>query len=180
MAELNPQIEELQAESRGGEGKKLSSAFIEFTSQSAAQVAFQTLQHHKPLHMAPRYIGVTPDEVVWTNLRLFWWERLVKFATTTAFIVALVIFWSVPVAFVGVISNITYLTEKLPWLGFINDIPTVILGVVTGLLPVVLLAVLMALLPIVMRRKFVESVILGVANVCSHGQNLWCPFVVGD
>lgn len=144
----------MQSEFRAGEGKKLSAAFIEFTSQAAAQVAFQTLQHHKPLHMAPRYIGVTPGEVVWNNLRLFWWERLVKFAITTSFIVALVIFWSLPVAVVGVISNVTYLTEKLTWLRWINDIPDVILGVITGLLPVVALAVLMALLPIIMRRKF--------------------------
>lgn len=132
---------------------RLSSVFIEFNSQSTAQVAYQTLMHNKPLHMAPRYIGVTPDEVVWSNMRLFWWERLTKFATTTAFIVALVIFWSIPVAVVGAISNIQFLTNKVKFLSFINDIPEVILGVVTGLLPAVMLAVLMALLPIVLRCK---------------------------
>jgi calcium permeable stress-gated cation channel len=58
---------------------------------------------------------------------------------------------SIPVAVVGLISNINFLTEKLPFLSFINSIPEVILGVVTGLLPVILLAVLMALLPIWLR-----------------------------
>jgi len=136
---------------RSGEAKKHSSVFIEFTSQSAAQIALQTLAHHKPLHMSPRYIGLTPEEIIWNNMKLLWWERLVKFATTTAFVVALVIFWSIPVAVVGAISQINYLTEKVPFLSFINDIPQAILGLITGLLPVVMLAVLMALLPIILR-----------------------------
>jgi uncharacterized membrane protein len=60
------------------------------------------------------------------------------------------------VAFVGVVSQINYLTEQFPWLGWINDIPSVILGVVTGLLPVVMLAILMALVPIVCRCKCIR------------------------
>ncbi|KAA8893826.1 hypothetical protein FN846DRAFT_474368 [Sphaerosporella brunnea] len=151
LGELNPKIAEMQESYRNGEAKKLSSVFIEFNTQSAAQVALQTLAHQKPLHMAPRYIGLTPEEIIWSNMKLLWWERLVKFAITTAFVVALVIFWSIPVAVVGAISQINYLTEQLPWLGFINKIPEVVLGVITGLLPSVMLAVLMALLPIVLR-----------------------------
>ena len=51
----------------------------------------------------------------------------------------------------GAITNINYLTNKVAFLSFINKIPKVILGVVTGLLPVVALAVLMALVPIICR-----------------------------
>lgn len=54
-------------------------------------------------------------------------------------------------AVVGLISNINFLTETIPFLGFINSIPDVILGVVTGLLPVIMLAVLIAVLPIWLR-----------------------------
>jgi hypothetical protein len=43
---------------------------------------------------------------------------------------------------------------EVPFLQFIDDIPSVILGVVTGLLPSILLSVLMALVPIVCRCKF--------------------------
>lgn len=50
-------------------------------------------------------------------------------------------------------SNINYLDQQFKWLNWIQKIPTVILGVVTGLLPVVMLAVLMALVPIVCRSK---------------------------
>ena len=49
-------------------------------------------------------------------------------------------------------ANVPNLTE-VGFLSFIEKIPKVILGVVTGLLPSVLLAVLMALVPIVCRCK---------------------------
>lgn len=129
----------------------MNSAFIEFTTQSAAQIALQTLAHNKPLHMAPRYIGVTPDEVIWSNLRLQWWERLAKGAAVTAAVSALVLFWSIPVAVVGSISNIAYLADTVSFLEWLNDLPPAVLGLISGLLPVVLLAVLMSLLPIILR-----------------------------
>ena len=61
--------------------------------------------------------------------------------------VALIIFWSIPVAVVGSISQITYLIQVLPWLKWILDIPSVLLGVVTNLLPSVMLAILVSLVP---------------------------------
>ncbi|KAI5303126.1 COPII subunit, partial [Ascosphaera pollenicola] len=102
-------------------------------------------------HMAPRHIGLVPTDIIWENLRIRWWELIIRKLATVAFVVALVIFWAIPVAVVGMISNINYITEKLPWLGWINDMPPVILGVVTGLLPSILLSVLMALVPIILR-----------------------------
>lgn len=101
--------------------------------------------------MAPRYIGLNPKDIIWSNLRIKWWELLIRNAVTIGFVVALVIFWAIPVAVVGSISNINYLQEKVPFLSFISDCPPVILGVITALLPAVLLAVLMALLPIILR-----------------------------
>ncbi|PWW76570.1 DUF221 domain-containing protein [Tuber magnatum] len=178
LAELIPKIEELQAIQKNGEGTKLNSAFIEFTSQSAAQVALQVLAHNQPLHMAPRYIGITPGEIIWSNLKLQWWERLVKVATTTAAVCALVIFWSIPVAVVGAISNINYLTSQVPFLSFINDIPAEILGVITGLLPAVMLAVLMALLPIVLRLLSRIAGEPSHSNVELRVQNMYFAFQV--
>ena len=84
-------------------------------------------------------------------------EKIGRFAVTTAFVTVMIIFWAIPVAFVGSISNINYLTNKLPWLDWINDIPPVILGAITGLLPSILLALLMALLPIILRCMFPDS-----------------------
>ncbi|KAI9679230.1 MAG: hypothetical protein M1817_005249 [Caeruleum heppii] len=151
LAHLIPKVQEAQAVHRSGNAKLVNSVFVEFNTQDEAQAAYQTLTHHQPLHMAPRYIGINPEEVIWKNLRIKWWERIVRTIVTTAFVVVMIIFWAIPVAFVGSISQINYLTSRVPFLSFINDVPPVILGLITGLLPVILLAILFALLPIILR-----------------------------
>lgn len=144
-------VDEEQAKHRSRDAEMLSSIFVEFDTLAEAQAAYQSLTHHQILHMAPRFTGMVPEEIVWSNLRIKWWERIIRLTVTIAVIVATIIFWSIPVAFIASISNINYLTTTFPWLGFINDIPDVILGVITGLLPVVLIAILVALFPIFLR-----------------------------
>ncbi|CEJ58432.1 hypothetical protein PMG11_07087 [Penicillium brasilianum] len=148
---LNPEIEELQAKHRAHDVKLVSSVFVEFYQQSDAQAAFQSVAHNLPLHMSPRYIGLDPTQVIWANLRIKWWERIIRHAATIAFVTAMIIFWAIPTAAVGAISNIDALTDKVPWLKFILSVPSWIRGVITGLLPVVLMSILMALVPIILR-----------------------------
>lgn len=159
LERLIPKIDALQATYRAGEGKFIGAVFVEFYTQADAQAAYQSLAHHVPLHMSPRFIGINPEEVIWASLKISWSSRIIRNIATTAFVTALIVFWAIPVAFVGAISNIKQLSSgspghppTLPWLSFINKIPSVILGVVEGLLPSVLLAVLMALLPIILRK----------------------------
>ena len=159
LERLIPKIDALQAKYRAGEGKFIGAVFVEFYTQTDAQAAYQSLAHHVPLHMSPRFIGINPEEVIWASLKISWSSRIIRNIATTAFVTALIVFWAIPVAFVGAISNIKQLSQGspgkaplLPWLNFINKIPAVILGVVEGLLPSVLLAVLMALLPIILRK----------------------------
>ncbi|KAJ5757788.1 uncharacterized protein N7511_006482 [Penicillium nucicola] len=148
---LTPEIEELQAKHRAGDVKLVSSIFVEFHHQADAQASYQSVAHHLPLHMSPRYIGLDPSQVIWANLRIKWWERLGRHAATIAFVCALIIFWAIPTAAVGAISNINALIDKVHFLSFINDVPSWIKGVITGLLPVVLMSILMALVPIILR-----------------------------
>lgn len=148
---LTPEIEELQAQHRAGEAKLISSVFVEFHQQADAQDAYQSVAHNLPLHMAPRYIGLDPTQIIWSNLRIKWWERIIRYGVSVAFVGALVIFWAIPSAFVGSLSNINNLTDMVPFLEFITDVPDWILGAITGLLPTILMAVLMALVPIILR-----------------------------
>jgi hypothetical protein len=150
---LIPKINDAQAAHRAGEGKYMPSVFIEFNTQSEAQAAYQILAHHQPLHMAPRYIGITPSEVIWSSLRIKPLELVVRNVLVTGFIAALIVFWSIPVGVVGIISNVNYITNKVHFLSFINHIPAVIRGVINGLLPSILLSVLMSLVPVIMRCK---------------------------
>ena len=158
LQHLIPKIDAMQAKMRAGQGTFICSAFVEFYNQTEAQAAYQSLAHHQPLHMSPRFIGVRPEEIIWKNLTINWASRVSRNIVTTAFVIALIIFWAIPVAFVGAVSNIKALASgeegqpaPLPWLSFINEIPPIILGLVQGLLPSILLAVLMALLPIILR-----------------------------
>ena len=150
LERLIPAVNKSQAEYHAGSYKKIPGVFIEFRSQADAEGAAQILAHHEGLQMSPRVVGIRPSEVVWSSLAIPWWQRLVRRYVVIAFITAMILFWAVPVAFVGVLSNINNLT-KISWLAWINKIPSVILGVITGLLPAVLLSILMSLVPIVMR-----------------------------
>lgn len=153
LERIIPRVDALQAKYRAGEAKFVNSVFIEFYTQSEAQAAYQSLSHHQALHMAPRFIGINPEEVIWQNLKINWASRVVRNIVTIALVTALIVFWSIPVAFVGVLSNIKALetTPGLTWLKFLDKIPSVIMGLVEGLLPAILLAVLMSLLPIILR-----------------------------
>ncbi|KAK4989531.1 phosphate metabolism protein 7 [Elasticomyces elasticus] len=153
LQKIIPKVDGMQERHRSYDVKKLNSVFVEFDTLTEAQAAYQSLTHHQVLHMAPRFTGVMPSEVIWSNLRIKWWERVIRVLLTTSFVVALIIFWSIPVAIVGSISNINYLIgiKGLQWLSFIHKLPTQILGVITGLLPTILLAALMAVLPIILR-----------------------------
>ncbi|KAK6579521.1 hypothetical protein PZA11_007757 [Diplocarpon coronariae] len=151
LTRLVPEVIKSQEMQRNFEGSKLPSVFVEFHTQRAAEAAYRRMTPKKAPNMNPRAIGATPKEIIWSNLKITPSQRRTRKVLTTTFIVLMIVFWSIPVAVVGAISNINYLTDKVTFLSFINDIPSVILGVVTGLLPSVMLAVLMALVPIVCR-----------------------------
>lgn len=150
---LIPEVEGMQAMHWNGQAKSFSAVFIEFETIQAAESAYQQLAFHKPQVLQPRAIGMQPDEIVWSNLNKKWYMRKVMYAACTALVILMIIFWSPFTVFVGAITNINYLTQQVPFLSFINSIPKVILGVVTGLLPSIILAVLMALVPIFLRRE---------------------------
>lgn len=128
-----------------------NSLFVEFETQYMAQLAFQSITHHNPLRMTFRYVGLEPGDIIWNNMRIFWWEKITRRFIAYAFIAFLVIFWAVPVAFVGVISNVTYLTDKLHWLRWIDNLPDQLYGLVTSNLPTVMLLLLNTFLPIFIR-----------------------------
>ncbi|KAK2736722.1 hypothetical protein FQN57_000570 [Myotisia sp. PD_48] len=175
---LIPLAAELQEKHRNGQAKLVSSVFVEFYNHNDAQAAYQMLAHNQPLHMAPRYIGLNPGDIIWSNLRIKWWELIIRNAATIGAVTALVIFWAIPVAFVGSISQLDQLQKKLPFLNFINSVPKVILGLITSLLPAVLLAVLMALLPIILRLLAKIGGVPTTAAVELRTQNFYFAFQV--
>ena len=105
VARLNPLIESDQDKYRLGEAPAKNAVFVEFWNQTQAQSAFQMVTHHKPLHMSPRVVGLSPEEVVWSNLGISWKTVTVRNYISLALVTALIVFWSIPVAIVGSISQ---------------------------------------------------------------------------
>ncbi|KAJ6473515.1 hypothetical protein C8R47DRAFT_1053586 [Mycena vitilis] len=142
------------------EGKKsknkgypaISSAFVTFNRQMAAHMAGDILLHHEPYRMSSKYTEVSPMDVIWKNLGLNPYEVKLRTVLSYAATAALIIFWAIPVAFVGVISNLHSLATTASWLNWIDNLPSVVTGIISGILPPVLLAVLMMLLPIILRQ----------------------------
>lgn len=151
LTRLIPETEAAQVDYRSGNYKQVPAVFIEFKTQAEAETAYQVLAHHQGLQMTPSYIGITPNDVVWSSLSIPWWQKVVRRYAVLAFITAMIIFWAVPVAVVGVISNISYLQSEFSWLAWLGSIPSVIYGVIQSLLPSVALSILMSLVPVVMR-----------------------------
>lgn len=151
LKQLSPRIAKLRRQHRAGNARRMPAAFVEFDTLSNAQSAYQTLPHHRPFHMTPHINGIRPEEIVWSTLRMKWWERIIRSFAATAVVAVMVVFWSLPAAGIGLITKIDFLTDKVPFLSWINKLPKPILGLITGLLPAVALSLLMAAAPMILR-----------------------------
>lgn len=154
LRELNLQIFKLRRSVRRGDGVVLPSAFIEFHNQEAAQAAHQVVSHHRPLQMSTRLLGVRPDEVIWSALRMSWWELIIRRFGILALVTAAVIFWSIPTALIGSISNVDGMIEKIHFLSFLKKLPKVILDFIQSFLPPIVLTLWMAAVPWMLRCEF--------------------------
>lgn len=137
------------AEGKGG----AAAVFVEFKSQAAAQRACQQIASSDVLSLSPRYTGVSPSEVVWENLNFKPARRISQDGLAVTLVVATIIFWSIPVAIVGAISNIEYLAENVKFLAFLNKLPPSIMSLLSGLIPPLLLSALARYVPKIFRSK---------------------------
>ncbi|KAI0739087.1 DUF221-domain-containing protein [Daedaleopsis nitida] len=128
-----------------------NSAFVLFNNQLAAHMAAQVLTHHMPYRMQAQGVGVSPEDVIWSNLNMNPYEARIRMALSWGITLGLIIVWAIPVAFVGAISNVHSLCTTYSWLAWLCDLPPVVVGIISGILPPTLLAILMMMLPIILR-----------------------------
>ncbi|KAJ5888655.1 hypothetical protein N7495_008696 [Penicillium taxi] len=129
----------------------MNSAFIQFNHQLAAHMACQAVSHHLPKQMAPRVVEISPDDVIWDNMSMKWWERYLRTFGIIALVCGMVVGWAFPVAFTGLLSQLSYLEGTFSWLAWINKLPEWFISAVQGILPALFLAILMAILPLTLR-----------------------------
>jgi hypothetical protein len=149
LARLNVEIEQDQQEPE--KFPLMNSAFIQFNHQVAAHMACQAISHHLPKQMAPRIVEISPDDIIWDNMSIRWWERYIRTTCVILLVCAMVIGWAFPVAFTGLLSQIGYLSSTIAWLHWLADAPQWVQSVLQGILPPVMLALLMLVLPIILR-----------------------------
>ncbi|PWY68632.1 DUF221 domain protein [Aspergillus heteromorphus CBS 117.55] len=129
----------------------MNSAFIQFNHQVAAHMACQAVSHHVPKQMAPRIVEISPDDVIWDNMSIKWWERYLRTFGILAVVCGMVIGWAFPVAFTGLLSQLSYLEAAFTWLHWLSKLPSWFISAIQGVLPALFLAILMALLPLCLR-----------------------------
>jgi calcium permeable stress-gated cation channel len=93
LQRLIPEVAKEQDLHRSGNAPSSNTVIVEFYNQTEAQAAYQMVAHHQPLHMAPRVIGFSPDEVVWTNTGITWRSRVIRNIACIAAVVVTIIFW---------------------------------------------------------------------------------------
>lgn len=129
----------------------MNSAFVQFNHQVAAHMACQSVAHHLPQQMAPRLVEISPDDVIWDNMSIKWWERYLRTFGVIVIVTAMVIGWAFPVAFTGLLSQLSYLEGQFVFLRWLSKLPQWLLSAIQGVLPPLFLAILMALLPLILR-----------------------------
>ncbi|KAH7122152.1 hypothetical protein B0J13DRAFT_156933 [Dactylonectria estremocensis] len=151
LKDLNVEIAKLRRQLRRGDGRTLPAAFVEFDTQESAQAAHQVVTHHRPMQMAPRILGIRPDEVVWSALRMRWWERVIRRFLIMGLITVAIIFWSIPSALIGIVSNVSFLATNVFFLKWLLMLPKPILGFLQGFVPAMALSFWMSLVPAMLR-----------------------------
>lgn len=132
-----------------------AAVFVQFRTQSAAQKAYQQVASSDILSLTPRFTGVLPSEVFWENLTIEPSRRISQGILAHGIVIALIIFYSIPVAFVGAVSNVSYLAENFQFLSFLNQLPDSIINLLTGLVPPMLLSALSKYVPKIFRCKYI-------------------------
>lgn len=154
IVNLTDQIKQSRADLSNTPLPDQSAVFVAFKTQEAAHRAYEMVKFVPNLPIQHRYLGVQPKEVLWETLTWTPTVRASKASFALAFVIAFIIFFSIPVGIIGTLSNVKYLAENVKWLSFINDLPPVILGLLEGLLPPFLVSWFVSYVPKLFRSKF--------------------------
>lgn len=127
----------------------LGAAFVSFKSLKSAQIAQQTLQS-KNLVSTAMYPAPHADDVKWENVGVKYRSRSIWILTSALITALIVLFWTIPTAFVASLASTDSLRRNLPFLNkAIEKYP--ILGDLLKQLAPLALVLLSALAPIIFR-----------------------------
>ena len=120
VARLNVEIEDDQAHPE--RFPLMNSAFVQFNHQVAAHMACQSLSHHIPQQMAPRLVEIDPNDVIWDNMSIPWWQNYGRTFVVVTVVCGMIALWAVPVAFTASLSQIHLLAQQYKWLNWLDEL----------------------------------------------------------
>ncbi|CAH0045234.1 unnamed protein product [Clonostachys solani] len=174
---LNTRIFKLRRQLRQTHVSTLPAAFVEFDTQESAHAAHQYLAHHQPTQLI-RHLGIRPNDILWQSLRMGWRERIIRTSFFYGLIVAAIILWSFPTAAIGVVSNVQSLSENLPFLYWIRQIPQRLLRFLQGFVPALVLTLWIAVVPALLRFCAVQAGALSLSTMELFTQKSYFAFLV--
>lgn len=151
------ELEEARKSYDMGHPHGAAAVFVEFKTLADAHQASQQVAAASVLALTPRHTDVTPSEVIWKNLTLSPASRASRDGIATLIVSAIILFWSIPSGFVGLISNISYLADNFEWLGFLRKLPDSVIGLLSGLVPPLLTSALSKFVPNLFRSMYLSS-----------------------
>ena len=170
LARMNLEIEEDQDDVE--KFPYMNSAFIQFNHQVAAHMACQSLSHHVPQQMAPRLVEISPDDVLWDNMSIKWWERYMRTLVVLVICAALILLYAVPVTFTSLLSKVDTLADTYRWLSWLRTLPDVVISIIQGLLPPILLSIILILVPVIF-RLLIKQQGVPTGNSMELGVQVW-------
>jgi hypothetical protein len=127
-----------------------NSAFVHFNRKVPPQLATLALKSRVPPSWTLKH-GTTPGDTIWQNAPMSWWQRCIRTAIVYLLAAVLTLGFAFPVAIIGSISQIEYLTNEVPWLQWIGSLPSWLVAVIQGALPPAMLGLVTAIVPVVIR-----------------------------
>jgi hypothetical protein len=129
---------------------RTSSSIVHFNQRISTQLTIIALEARIPPSWTLKHI-TTPSDTIWPHISISWWQQYIRRAVVYLLIAAVTLSFAVPVAAIGSLSQIKYLTNMVSWLQWIETLPNWLVAIIQGVLPPVLLVVVTATVPIAIR-----------------------------
>lgn len=127
-----------------------NSAFVYFNDRFSTSLGALALKTRIPPTWTLKH-GTTPDDMIWHNVSISWWQQFIRTAIAYFLVAVLTLGFAFPVTIIGTLSQIGYLSNVVPWLRWIGELPSWSLAIIQGVLPPAMLGLVTAAVPVAFR-----------------------------
>ena len=151
VASLNESILALQKSAVLTNTEASTSILVHLSDSVAAQCMSSTPASSDPNQMNLRYLGDSPQEIVYDYLGVGRNEEQIRRFVTWHLGLSLILLWTVPIALTAALSQLQALATAFSIEDAISHWPSWVLGILQGVLPSLALSMLMMLFPRLLR-----------------------------